>query len=373
MVALPGFERTVTPAYREASLRWWAGETLYPDQLAGFVYLPQFAIGFSPIAWLPFSPGEALWRVLTIGTLALGVRRLARAIEPHVGMDTFFLLTVFTLPLAWGAARNGQTNLPLCASFIFLADALQRRQWTIAALWACLALVLKPIAVVPILLAAPLFPRFALRMGLALPVLAALPFVFGRPQYVVASYAGFVDMFRASSVTPSEGALFSDVFRMLRTFGVIVDERAALALRVLAGAATFGLALLIRRSQSHAMAAIMIAPLSAAYLLLFSPRTENNTYVLAAPFIGWLAVEAWRSRLAVGRVLGWLVVGVWLVMVAQRPIAKALVADDALWLLPLCASALIVVWACVCWIERPRTRREEPPERSALPGETNSA
>jgi hypothetical protein len=78
------------------------------------------------------------------------------------------------------------------------------------------------------------------------------------------------------------------------------------AVRVLAAAAVLLLACLSVRRYDAARGAFLCMLLAAVYLLLFNPRTESNSYVLLAPFIGVLVADAARRPGELGRFL-WLV------------------------------------------------------------------
>ena len=81
--------------------------------------------------------------------------------------------------------------------------------------------------------------------------------------------------------------------------------------------------------------------LAAFYILLFNPRTENNTYVLIVPIIGGIIA----SSFLVGR---WLLSGILfaiclLVINANHEISRWITPDNSTWLNPLVA-VFMVVW-----------------------------
>jgi len=341
IVSLPSFDRTVTPNYTRAAQAWWNTQDPYSIQ-GEFFYLPQSAIAFSPFAYLPFHLSEALWRILTIGMLAIGVRSLSKVIHNRIGTDPFLVLSITTLALAWDGARNGQTNLPLTAVMIWFAiSLLQKRYWQ-AVLWSCIGLLFKPYMIVPIALAIPLYPSFAWRFLIGAIGFAGFPFLFQKPGFVIDTYRSFQHMIMEQSHPPAEGTLFSDIFRSAYVFGLHLSDNVQLLIRAIAAIFTLGLTYFARKRYGWERGALMIYTSSVLYLTLFSPRIENNTYVLIGPLIGWIIVELWRARSHWNR-LGWSMVTVFIIMITQRSISHIILPEqEALWLRPLSALALTI-------------------------------
>jgi len=100
-VILAGSKRTVTPYYTEAALSWTEGSDIYRGSGTGFLYCPQAAIAFVPFAWLPTTPREIAWRVLTIGVFAAGVWRLSRLAGRRGGpvLTPFPIVTLLSVPV----------------------------------------------------------------------------------------------------------------------------------------------------------------------------------------------------------------------------------------------------------------------------------
>jgi len=90
---------------------------------------------------------------------------------------------------------------------------------------------------------------------------------------------------------------------MLLFFDLKLPALCVTGIRVLAAAATLGLAWLAIRRYDSARGAFVCLMLSAWYLLLFNPRTETNSYVLLAPFVGILVASAIRNPQHVGRLV----------------------------------------------------------------------
>jgi len=67
--------------------------------------------------------------------------------------------------------------------------------------------------------------------------------------------------------------------------GVAVPETVQTILRLVAALGTLALCWQSRRRHDAVRSAAYVFALSVAYLMLFSPRTENNTYAMLGPAI----------------------------------------------------------------------------------------
>ena len=152
-------EHTVTKSYRHAAEQWRAGKNLYRlSDAHGFQYFPQAAILYIPFTLPPKAVGEVLWRWVSIGLFVSALWRLARAAAEGNESDSaaFLLVTLLVLPASLSSARDGQANMPLAALYIHAFLDMSRQRWSRAALSLCVGLILKPISLVPILLAGAL-------------------------------------------------------------------------------------------------------------------------------------------------------------------------------------------------------------------------
>ena len=129
-------------------------------------------------------------------------------------------------------------------------------------------------------------------------------------------------------------------FAALRIAGLDVPERVQTVLRLLAAAGTLALVFYTRRKHDAARSAIFLFSLAALYVMLFSPRTENNTYVMLAPVFGLFLASAFliEKRPGEGSLLSMLA----LVLLSSRPISKLLAPHaEQIWIPPL-------IGACFC-------------------------
>ena len=287
IVAVQPNRHTVTPEYQRASASWLGGEKGLYRKKNGYLYLPQFAMLYTPYELLPDRVGEPLWRVTCLSLLAAALWATASRISIDKPQAVFLAATLLVLPSTFASARNGQVNLPLAGLFLFTALALARERWWWAACLLALTLVLKPIAVAPVLLCAALYPRLRLPVIVAVVVMAVVPFFHPKLAYAAREYlAFFVNLNQAGNPT---GNTWCDFAGMFRLFGMPVPSPVQFASRGLAGLATLWLCWRALRSPDRLRAAISVMLLSVVYLMIFNPRTETNSYVMLAAFVALFA------------------------------------------------------------------------------------
>jgi len=305
MVFQPDIGKVMT-IYRDASAAWWSGEAIYvASSRQGFFYLPHAAILLTPILFFPVVVGEMLWRLVLVGLLAWSVWQLAGAFGGGRRRWTFLIMTVVAVALSLSAARYGQTNVPLAAFIALAVVSLGRAAWESSALWLLLSVASKPVGLVACLLAGACYPRkMILPLACGAVLFGAVTFIHPDPRYVAGQYTLFGETMGFAQLTPKHS--FCDVQGLLRTFGWLPPHALMTAVRVLAAAAVLLLAWLSVRRYDAARGAFLCMLLAAIYLLLFNPRTESNSYVLLAPFIGVLVADAARRPGELGHFL-WLV------------------------------------------------------------------
>lgn len=280
--------RTVTPNYREACLRWFAGQDIYCEGPHGFLYFPHAAALFAPFAFLPF--GDVLWRVFGIGGLALAVWRLACTIAPRSDQaKAFAWTTALAIPPALASARNGQMNLVLVSSMTFALVAIAARRWNRAAFWLCFGLAMKPLTIVPLVVAGCCYRALWKPLAVGALLVAAFPFLTQAPAYVMRQHllCGEKLLLAAS---PGRENPASDLFGLLHAVGLDLSANVQTASRA---AAVIALALFchaaVARRQRRAASVILLTFLG-CYLTLFNPRAENNGYVVLVPALAaWVA------------------------------------------------------------------------------------
>lgn len=305
VAASPDF-RTVTPNYREACLNWFAGQPLYAEGVHGFLYFPHAAILFAPFAYLPTAAGEVLWRLVSIGSLALAVWRFSRLAirnpkskiqnrSAHAAASVFALMTCLAIPPAIASARNGQMNLMLAGLAALAFAELAGQRWRMAAFWLCLGAAFKPLMIVPMGVAAAAYAPVRRPMICGCVCLLIAPFFTQHPDYVCRQYEICVrKLFLAGNPGVENPA--SDLFGLLLSLGYAAPVALQTATRVAAGLVTVVLAVLAVRRQSSSVGAPAALALTACYLALFNPRMENNGFVILSPTLGLIAVDGLLKR-----------------------------------------------------------------------------
>jgi len=282
---------TITAHYTDAAGRWIAGEALYNGRGEGFIYLPHAAILHVPISLLPHGPGEILWRLLTIATFALGLRRLCSLSEREHGIPLFPLVTCITLPLSFSAAQNGQTTTLITGLTMLAVTDLVDRRWNRASALLCLALAFKPIGFPFLLVIGALHHPMRLRLFLGLVVLAVSPYLAQEWGYVSEQYRGCAESLRAA-VAVGISSPWAQFFGMFELAGFRIPVMFQTPLRAVAAGTVLALSWLTRRRLPANRYGIYLFSLTTGYILLFSPRTENNTYAFLSPAIGLCCAEA---------------------------------------------------------------------------------
>ncbi len=343
---LTGSTRTVVMNYRLASLHWIAGKNLYDGLgVGGFTYLPQSALLFLPFALLPAMVSEVLWRLLSILVFAAAIRAISRLAAGRSGQELFPLVSFFSIPLAWDCARNGQATLIMAGLMLFAVVDIAHERWWRATLWLVLSVAFKPLAVVLLLLVAAIDRPMTGRTVAGAAVLFLVPFLMQRPAYVLQQYADFLQNTTTAAHVGAVEKGWTTLFNALGVFGIAVQERVQTVIRLGAALGTLVLCAIARRRYDAPRSAIFLYSLAAAYLMLFSPRTENNTYAMLGPAIALFLSVAYQ--LEKRRLPAFLLGAMVLCMLGSRTIEHLLTpAAGTSWVSPLlaiCFTGYLVV------------------------------
>lgn len=329
---LAGNKKTVAVNYFKSAEHWRDGAPLYDGTGNGFLYFPQSAVLCLPLTLLPPTGREIVWRIFTIGIFAVGVWRLAKLAEGVYQRPIFPLTTLVAIPLAWSSARNGQATLAIAGLTMLAAAGPAEGRWRSSAVWLALGIAVKPLMIVPALLALVHRPM-RVRLAIAVAICAAVPFALQSPTYVAEQYVATVDMLRDAGAVHEDG-YWATLFGLIRACGIRTPEFVQTLVRALAAVGTLALVWTAVRRTPPAIAAVYSYTFAACYLMLFSPRTENNAYSFLGPAIGLFFAHAcvvqrdWRraaflAAIAFGTVSSYQV-GRWL----SGP-------REAIWLAPL--------------------------------------
>ena len=366
ILILAGSDHSVVSTYRDATLQWFAGRNIYTDTGHGFLYLPAAAILFAPFAWLPPAACEIAWRLMVIGGFAIGVWRLGKIVEGRQSDSTFALLTLASLPPALACARNGQSTLIMAGLMMSACVDLAEGRRGRAVLCATLAVALKPLAVVLLLLAPFIDRRLAWRAALGFVAVLCLPFVTQRPAFVLDQYAKCAQMFRASSHCGMI-ELWAQPFSVLGLLGINVSESTQTAIRLIAAGGAIGLCLAARSRTRSTRAVEYLLAISVLYILLFNPRTENNTYAMLGPVIGLSLVAALVLKPPSRAAVLFLSTLVTLMAVGDALVRLFVPEGEHIWMTP-CLAVLFSVYLIHRLFFREGRRPTLPPAETDVPG-----
>jgi len=298
----------VTPHYARAAAAWLAGAELYSQDGRGFLYFPQAAMLYAPFLRLPDLARELAWRSAMVGLFACGVAGLCRLARPGAWGKEFCFVSLVAMPLAWSCARNGQTTLALAGLAMLAACSLARgRLWRSAALLA-LSAAFKPLGVVVACLACFARRGLWLRVLAMMVLAAAIPLALKDPRYVAAQYKACAAML-AAAMHLGVTRTWAQLFGLATTAGFSIAPEVQLAVRLLAAACLGVLICRLRCRLPPGRAAFYLYALTTLYLLLFNPRTENNSYAMLGPSLGVALAETWRTPGSIWRLLLLVAVG----------------------------------------------------------------
>ncbi len=299
MVFLDPFGHTVTPVYHMAVEKWLSNESLYSSNVMH--YFPQFVFMFMPFHLCPVPVGDILWRIISVGLLAWSLWRLVGLEGSPRNAELFLYVSLLAIAPCIGAIRNGQANVVFAALTIHAAVSIARSQWWIATVCLIVALISKPIGLVMMLLASAVYRPLIPRLCIGLALFLSFPFFFGGPFYVFSQYQQFYyHMIQCSLILKH---IFADLNGLLRFIGIGLPGNVSQIVRICAGIVTLGLWWVGSARTKEPERAWLLLGLTTAYLMLFNPMTEVNSYVIVAPVIAFYAVHF--LKIEDSPVLGW--------------------------------------------------------------------
>ncbi len=362
-------DRSVTDSYRNAAQAYMHGQPMYAPGAMGWLYPVQSAMLYIPFAFEPRIGSEIAWRLVGILGLAFAIRSLTRSCgsvqvdSTAPRHDLFFVVTIFALPAAAGAVRNGQMNVHLTAMLVLACVGLMRERWWRATFWLALALAAKPIALVLLLLFTALRSPLWWRIPIGVAVVAVLPFLNPNTEYVREQYlAGLSKVVEAGTL--HDYAVFrpADLTSLLSLLGMQLPEVVLNILRGLAAFVVLGLGGLITWLFDRRTSAVLILFLGTAYLMVFNPRTEGNTYTMLGVPLAMIAAWSLLERRASPRSI--ILVGACILMgYAQFLVHK----QREYWIRPAETIVLMLVLAAALAVPRWRKFIPVAPELSEQP------
>lgn len=311
--------RTVHVVYQSAARNWSectdlysvmtytdasTGQTVVESSFA-FLYPPSFLVLYAPFTWVPAPWGELAWRVLAATAIAWLLRMLIRRQpRPSANLD-FVLLSLAVVPVCLGALQMGQANAVLAACLLAACLAIGSGRATLAGTWLALGVAIKPILLAPAALAVVLLPSCLIPMLVTVGLMLASPLLTAPTAYVLKQYGLFLQQTLGPCMNVSEDR-FADVNGLLRGMGFEMRAPLSTVVRAAAGLTMAVWMLGARRRLGRVDAALLWLAISSAYLMLFNPMTEANSYcILSVP----MALCAWRWIDAGDRWIGWSLLG----------------------------------------------------------------
>lgn len=296
LAALKPQSHSVLPAYEFGTAMFHAGRPLYDlNSAMGYLYTPAFAALYTPFAWLGSEVGGILWRLLGVGVLTFAIVKQASTCDKIKAEEIASLAFFLAIPLSLGAIRNGQATVLLTAAcWLLTLSALDNRRAE-TLLWALVALIAKPTAVVMVLLVGAVRPRLIPFLALAVGLVFAIPYAFAPMDYVDGQHAEFFRLLTSMGASRSGSFEAADFTGLFAALNISVPTSATLVLRLAAAGAVLLASLWLDRKNDRQLSAFTIFLLAAYYMTVFNPRVESNTYVmLVAPTA--VAISLMRSR-----------------------------------------------------------------------------
>ena len=342
---LEGFSHTVTPAYRIGSENWLAHKPIFDStDWSGYLYPPTSAMAFAPFTLLPHNLGEALWRLTCMLIFVWGMRRAAAATSRMCGVELFPLATLITLAGIVPAARNGQATIMIAGLMLAAIDTISLRKWWLSGFLLALATILKPLALVLLLLFCALRPRLILPTLLFLLALFAAPLVYDEPAKVLTDLNGWFSKMRTAT-TPAPAHRVSDAFGGLVAFNIHVPTQLAYLIRALAAVGTLVLGWIAFRRHGHVRGVLLTGALGITYYLIFNSRTENNSYGALTPVEAILA--AWLILAHAKLIAGIFVAFLPMLALSGYELGKFVTPGRETWIAPLTGLTFLIILCIV--------------------------
>lgn len=299
---------SVSTVYWKAAHQWWQSIDMYgskePTQEGrhGFLYLPHAATLFTPLAYLPLTLAEVLWRVLNLAGVAYALWRVCAVFGGERPRLWFGAGTLLALSPTLLSAQNGQCNLLILAIMAMGTVEMIERRWWRASAWLALGLAFKPHVLVLILLVGVLQPPIRFRLLVALAIAAAIPWLNPDWTYVWREHVGFAEKMSVAGKPPP--GTEQDLVTLLYTVGVTLPDRAWLVVRLGGAGIVSLLALLATLRFDRAVALFYTFSLAVLYIMIFNPRTEGPTHAMMAITLAvFTLAELTKSRGWLGRLV----------------------------------------------------------------------
>ncbi|MFT6834832.1 MAG: hypothetical protein ACJA0H_000864 [Francisellaceae bacterium] len=278
--------RTVTHNYYDAALDWLNHTDMYNSQGAGFIYFPQSAIFYIPLAKIPFWLSEIIWRALNFFIILYGSWSYMKLISANKNQYVLalFVLSALFLPTMFSSFQMGQMNLTIIALSLLSMLAIEKDQFKLAAFLIILCLAFKPTTIVIVLLFAYFYPKMRISMLIATLFFVLLPFLTTFDwHYVIYEYQQcYIKLTTASDVGNNYSTQWSQIFNV---FDLItnshVSDLVQRIVRLIAALIVLGaLIKAYKETKNTHLFLWTLYALFSSYLMVFNPRTENTDYCI---------------------------------------------------------------------------------------------
>lgn len=325
--------------YLEFAQKFAARETLYdPKSLTDVSYWPSTLVVLVPFTLLDASVSATIVLAVSAAAITWAAIDLMRALKPSRGSALMLagLLLLINIPAAWYNFKHVQLHILMTAGMMAACACMIRERWLLASLWLFVALVVKPIAIVMVLLCGALVPKMRLPLIAAVIAGSLLPFAFAGTDYLIEQYRLFgLKLWTVASSPPSEWIYQADFSTLLKTLGIALPGTVSVPLRLVAALGTLWLAWRVS-PRNRAAFALAILLLSGCYLTLFGPRNENVSFFVVTPAMTALAllmlVRDHADRRAWLLIAAALVLGFVISLEIDRALKPAIIVAMYVWL-----------------------------------------
>jgi len=304
--------------YLDYASKLWSRAPLYDaTTLDGFNYWPSSLLIYIPV--LKLEPVVAGWIMITIAmaVFTFACVKLLDALLPAKrqvsAVTAAGILLLINIPAAWFNFKYIQAQILMTSGMILGAAAMMRGRWLVASLWIFFAAVMKPLAIVMLLLCGAVQPRMRLLLIGALIAGFLLPFAVVEWSYMAEQYRAWVlKLSFMAHVMPTDWPYQADFQTMLDTFRIVVPPPVATVIRFAAAFGTLALAWRISKIEGRTIFPLGVLILSGCYITLFGPRNEYLSFFVLTPSLTALAFVLFGRDTKDMR--GWLLIAAVLVL-----------------------------------------------------------
>jgi hypothetical protein len=275
----------VSRTYLSAALRFWSGANPYDLPVPNtdwFKYSPAFAMLYGALAYLPETLHALLWAALNFSVYWLGIARWVPAYRD--GRALWFWLIAASMELD-GSIRYQQINALMTGMILWGVADYRDGKYAGSGTWLT---VMSNWKVLPAPFVIGLSRELRKPFWIALAVSSAALYVL---PALVRGWSGNWDLHADWWALLRKDAASGGLLDLESVLSAYIPREAAHWARLMVGGVTFALLWDPRRTALFKPAETLWLCLGLTGILLFNPRTEPPTFVLAAPAMPmlWIA------------------------------------------------------------------------------------